>query len=216
MLGVEPSADSETIQHAYQRLAQQLHPNTPVTGDKAKFEALNLAFEVLSDPELRASFDRVKGVDRETGSPKFSGAAFFRALEHGSTLRLSMLCVLYDRRRMKPTRPVLSLKQLEGMVEATPDEIAFSLWYLKQRGLVMTDDKSAMEITVEGMDYLEGNQPPADAVMKIIKREALADAPKVEKQAEAKTGDVLNALSRALHRGATPDEAQRKVQVRTK
>ena len=33
VLGVEPNAELETIQMAYTRLAQELHPNQPETGD---------------------------------------------------------------------------------------------------------------------------------------------------------------------------------------
>ena len=65
-LGVETNSDSETIQAAYSKLAQKYHPNNPEFGDKDRFDSVNMAFEVLSDPTLRASFDKVKGAVEDT------------------------------------------------------------------------------------------------------------------------------------------------------
>src|SRR5262249_27096415 len=142
LFGIEPHADSDTIQAAYTTLAQKYHPNNPDTGDQEKFDAVNLAYEVLSDPTLRASFDQLKGVDQDRGDPKFSGPEFFQGLKQAEALRSTLLCVLYDRRRLKSFKPSLSMRHLEGMLNATAEELNFALWYLKQRGLVANDDKS--------------------------------------------------------------------------
>jgi curved DNA-binding protein CbpA len=207
LLGVETNADSGTIQAAYSRLAQKYHPNTPETGDKEKFEALNQAYEVLSDPGLRASFDKVKGVDHESGNPKFTGVEFFDALAQASALRSAILCILYDRRRTKNFKPSLSLRHLEGMLHVSTDELNFALWYIKQRGFAVNDDKSSMAITVEGMDYLEKNMPSVEAVVKFIKHDSLATpVVKTLRQTEKTAAEtraeepVLNVLSRALQR----------------
>ena len=66
------------------------------------------------------------------------------------------------------------MRNLENMLQATLEELNFALWYLKQRGLVTNDDKSNMQITVEGMDHLELHRPSPEAVMPMIKKEALA------------------------------------------
>jgi curved DNA-binding protein CbpA len=209
ILGVEPGAESEAIQLAYQRLSQKYHPNTPETGNKEKFETINAAYEVLADPELRAEFDKIKGVDQEKGPPKFSGELFFAALRKGFALRTTLLCLFYDRRRTKPTKPALSMRHLEGMLNTTVEELDFALWYLKQRGYVANDDKSSLLITVEGMDYVEANPPTADGVMEQIKPEAVAGAPPAAKPVpvpqpaepvHAATGSVLSALNRAIAR----------------
>jgi curved DNA-binding protein CbpA len=211
VLGIDPSADSETIQAAYAKLAQKYHPSNADTGDEARFEVLNQAYEILSDPSLRASFDQVKGIDNEAGNPKFTGAEFFRALAQGAVLRSAILCILYDRRRVKSFKPSLSMRQLENMLHGTPGELNFALWYLKQRGFVANDDKSSMEISVEGMDYLEQNRPSAEAVMPFIKPEALASQPQSEKLPVAETKleePVLSVLRRALQRANPSEEGQ--------
>jgi len=175
VLGVDPRSDSETIQRAYARLAQKYHANSD-TADAEKFEAVNIAYEVLSDASLRLGFDKIKGVGEEQGTPKFSGAVFFDAIVRERDLRMALMSVLYDRRRTKPLTPSLSMRHIENMLAASSDEITFTLWYLKQRCFVANDDKSSLQITVEGMDFLENNRPSPENVMAFIKPAAMPHA----------------------------------------
>jgi curved DNA-binding protein CbpA len=207
VLGVSPKADPDTIQQAYAKLAQKYFPNNAVTGDAEKFEALNMAYETLSDPELRALFDKVKGVGQDEGGPKFSGPEFFNGLEREEMLRSVILCVLYDRRRANPSTPSLSMRHLEFIVEASSTELVSALWYLKQRGLVASDDKSSLQITVDGMDNLQNAKPSADDVMPFIKESARPAAPAQTSQAQPAQAptkrepeSVMATLNRALSR----------------
>src|SRR5487761_2220299 len=208
VIGVEHGADSETIQAAYTKLAQKYHPSNAETGNKEKFDSLNQAFEVLCDPELRAAFDKIKGIDREAGGPKFSGVEFFDALGRGAILRSAVLCLLYDRMRLKSFKPTLSMRNMEAMLRVKGEDLNFALWYLKKRNYVLNDDKSALAITVEGMDYLEQNRPSEAEVMSFIRLDAVADPPKPstpekpvqEKPVHEGTTPVLSALNRALQR----------------
>ena len=171
VLGLDPKSDSETIQRAYSKLAQKYHPNNPETANKEKFEAVNMAYEVLCDPLLRREFDKLKGIGQEEGTPRFSGFAFFEALGREAVLRNALLCILYDRRMSKPFTPSLSLRHVEGMLEATSEELSSALWYLKQRGYAASDDKSKLLITVDGMDFLENSKPDPQAIMRLIRTE---------------------------------------------
>lgn len=203
ILGVEPKANLETIQAAYAKLAQKYHPENRETGDKGKFESVNQAYEVLSDASLRREFDKLKGTEGEQGTPKFSGRDFFDALGRDSGLRLALLCILYDRRRAKPFTPSLSMRNVESMVQGTTEELNFAVWYLKQKNLAESDDKSSLQITVEGMDYLENNRPSADVVMPFIKAAALRAAPPPAKPAPDPAAEVkpgLSMLRRAMAR----------------
>ena len=184
ILGIEPKSNSETIQRAYAKLAQKYRPSNAVTGDPELFEAVNTAYETLSDPELRSIFDKLRGVGQDNSVPKFSGFGFFDALGREAIRRAAILCVLYDRRLTKPAAPSLSMRHLETIVEATPAELSSALWYLKQRGLAASDDKSSLAITVDGMDFLESKRPLAEDVMAFIKGTATAVAPKQSKVEE--------------------------------
>lgn len=205
ILGVEPKADSETIQRAYAKLAQRYHPKNSETGDPEMFEAVNMAYETLSDPELRGVFDKLKGVGAEDGGPKFSGVEFFDALGREAARRSAVLCVLYDRRLRNPSSPSLSMRHLELIMEATASEMSSAMWYLKQRGFVASDDKSSLQITVDGMDFLESRKPSAEEVMPFIKD---SGSRAVEAKPARETESVLNKLNRALARGAAEKQTE--------
>jgi len=209
VLAIDPKADSDTIQRAYAKLAQKYHANNSETGNAEMFEAVNLAYEVLCDPELRGIFDKVKGVGQDTSGPKFSGVSFFDALGREALRRSAILCVLYDRRLTKPSAPSLSMRHLEIMVDASAEELASALWYLKQRGLAASDDKSSLQITVDGMDFLESKQPSPQTVMPFLKEAALAAAPA---QPKREPESVLSTLNRALARSSTEAPANQAVQ----
>jgi len=197
ILDVDPKSDSETIQRAYAKLAQKYHPNNAATGNAEMFRAVNTAYETLSDAELRGMFDKLTGVGQDEAGPRFSGFQFFDALGREARRRAAILCVLYDRRLSKPTAPSLSMRPLELIVESTAAELASALWYLKQRGLAASDDKSSLQITVDGMDFLESKRPLAEDVMAFIKGTATAVAPKQPKVEEITEVGALNgALTR--------------------
>ena len=59
VLGVDRSATADEIKKAYRRLARQYHPDVNKAPDAAeKFKEATEAYEVLSDPEKRAAYDR--------------------------------------------------------------------------------------------------------------------------------------------------------------
>ncbi|KAI5466521.1 hypothetical protein BGZ63DRAFT_376418 [Mariannaea sp. PMI_226] len=81
VLGVPNNADERQIKSAYRRASKQYHPDKAVGISKEEAEkkmaAINEAYEVLSDPELRARFDR--GDDPNSQEPRgnpFGGHPF--------------------------------------------------------------------------------------------------------------------------------------------
>src|ERR1700740_2017013 len=58
-LGVDKNATQEDIKKAYRKLARKLHPDLNPNDKEAhkKFQQLNEANEVLSDPEKRKKYD---------------------------------------------------------------------------------------------------------------------------------------------------------------
>ncbi|MSP12006.1 MAG: molecular chaperone DnaJ [Chloroflexi bacterium] len=59
VLGVDRQADLETIKKAYRRLARQFHPDVNKEADaESRFKEISAAYEILSDPQKRAAYDR--------------------------------------------------------------------------------------------------------------------------------------------------------------
>ncbi|MEM1426708.1 MAG: DnaJ domain-containing protein, partial [Cyanobacteria bacterium P01_H01_bin.130] len=69
ILGVSRTADKDELKRAYRRLARKFHPDVNKDpGAEDRFKEINKAYEVLSEPEMRARYDRF-------GEAGVSGAA---------------------------------------------------------------------------------------------------------------------------------------------
>jgi molecular chaperone DnaJ len=79
VLGVSRDADETTIKKAFRRLARELHPDVNSHDPQAeeKFKEAAEAYEVLSDPERRATYDRYghEGLRRGGYAPNFDSFA---------------------------------------------------------------------------------------------------------------------------------------------
>ncbi|HLZ60730.1 MAG TPA: DnaJ domain-containing protein, partial [Ktedonosporobacter sp.] len=71
VLGVSRSASDDEVKKAYRRLAKQYHPDAnKEQGAEARFIEVNEAYEVLSDTQKRATYDRFghAGLSNGTGA----------------------------------------------------------------------------------------------------------------------------------------------------
>jgi molecular chaperone DnaJ len=79
VLGVPRDSDDAAIKKAFRRLARELHPDVNRHDPQAedKFKEAAEAYEVLSDPERRATYDRYghEGLRRGGYAPNFEGFA---------------------------------------------------------------------------------------------------------------------------------------------
>src|ERR687884_2020746 len=81
VLGVSRDADDTTIKKAFRKLARELHPDVNRHDPQAeeKFKAAAEAYEILSDPERRAIYDRYghEGLSSSGFSSSFQGFGSF-------------------------------------------------------------------------------------------------------------------------------------------
>ncbi|HET7431417.1 MAG TPA: molecular chaperone DnaJ [Nocardioides sp.] len=77
LLGVARDADADTIKKAYRRLARQLHPDVnPDPETQERFKEVSRAYEILSDPQKRAAYDRGGDVFGAAGGGFGAGFSF--------------------------------------------------------------------------------------------------------------------------------------------
>jgi molecular chaperone DnaJ len=71
VLGVRKDSTPEEIKSAFKKLAAQWHPdrNQDDPGAHERFKEINLAYQVLSDPDRRGMYDRFGHRAEEPGSP---------------------------------------------------------------------------------------------------------------------------------------------------
>ena len=77
VLGVARGASADDIKRAYRKRARELHPDANPDDPTAEdsFKELSRAYEVLSDPQQRANYDRFgeAGVGGASGGDPFGG-----------------------------------------------------------------------------------------------------------------------------------------------
>src|SRR5215831_16971610 len=158
VLQISPNAEPETIHRVYRLLAQRFHPDNQESGSDARFRELTAAYEILSDPERRAKYDVVHAQQRQARWRLVeTGAQSENDFDSERTVRLTVLEVLYTRRRMEPDTPGLFSTDLEKLTGRPREHLEFTLWYLIQKKLLARSDNSMLMITADGADHLEAN-----------------------------------------------------------
>ena len=158
ILQISSSAEPETVHRVYRLLAQRFHPDNKDTGNEAQFRALTEAYQVLSDPERRAKYDVAHVAQQQVRWRLVSnGAQSENDFEVEQLIRLTVLEVLYTRRRTELDSVGLSPLELEKLIGRAREQLEFTIWYLTQKKYVARSDNSLLVITAEGVEFLESN-----------------------------------------------------------
>jgi curved DNA-binding protein len=158
ILQISPTAEPETIHKVYRLLAQRCHPDNKDTGNEAQFRQLSDAYHVLSDPERRAKYDIGHAALRQARWRLVSnGSQAANDFEVERLIRLTVLEVLYTRRRTEPSNSGISLWDLENLIGRAREQLEFTVWYLAQKKYVTRSDGAELVITAEGVEFLEAN-----------------------------------------------------------
>jgi curved DNA-binding protein CbpA len=157
-LQVSTSAQPETITRVYRMLAQRFHPDNLVTGDETRFRGILEAYSVLSDPEKRARYDIMhERQQRDRWRLVSTGAQAENDFEMEQVFRLTVLEVLYTKRRLEPDDPGIFTLDLEKLIGRPREHLDFTVWFLLQKKFLTRDDNSRLLLTAEGAEYLEQN-----------------------------------------------------------
>jgi len=89
VLGVDQEATREEIKRAYKKLSQKYHPDKD-GGDAQKMVDINVAYEILCDPERRKAYDEFGDISSDLNPRKEAKqiirACFIAVVEHADNL----------------------------------------------------------------------------------------------------------------------------------
>src|SRR3954471_17557594 len=154
---ISANAEPETIHRVYRLLAQRFHPDNKESSNASRFRELTEAYEVLSDPERRAQYDTVHQHFWRERWKLVDGSNGDGDVRSEQIARLTLLELLYTRRRTEPRSPSMSMLDIEALIGRPREHLEFSIWYLTQKRFVQRGDDSGLTITAEGVEYLEDN-----------------------------------------------------------
>ncbi len=157
-LQINANAEPETIHRVYRMLAQRFHPDNGETGSAARFREISEAYEILSVQEKRARYDvayQQRQQDRWRLVSKGADAENDFAGEQ--VLRLTVLEVLYTKRRVDAQVPGIFVRELEQLTGRPREHLEFTIWFLVQKKFIVRGDSSMLQITADGVEYLEQN-----------------------------------------------------------
>jgi curved DNA-binding protein CbpA len=158
ILQISPTAEPETVHRVYRLLAQRCHPDNTETGNEAQFRELSEAYHVLSDPERRAQYDIGHTALRQARWRLVTnGTQAANDFDLEQMVRLTVLEVLYTRRRTEPSLAGISMWDLEQFIGRAREQLEFTVWYLTAKKYITRSDGAELVITAEGVEFLEAN-----------------------------------------------------------
>src|SRR5579884_1172811 len=169
LLQIHPRAEMETIHRVYRLFAARYHPDNRQTGDAERFRVIREAYDVLSDPECRAAYDRRLEEDQPAALPIFQSREFTDGIDAEAKIRIGVLCLLYAKRRANPDLAALSMLDMENLMAFPREKLLFAIWYLKSKRLIVQDERSSFTITAEGVDFVEHQLPSNQMLYKIFR-----------------------------------------------
>jgi curved DNA-binding protein CbpA len=168
MLQISPNAQLDTINRVYRMLAQRFHPDNPESGDTERFLKLQAAYAILSNPEKKDDYDEDRRRFYDRPMEVFGMKEFTDGIEGESNRRMGILCLLYNKRRTSPDEAGMSILHMETLMAFPREHLLFTIWYLRQKGLVEFNFSSEYEITAEGIDLVESKFPKSTVLQKLI------------------------------------------------
>ena len=136
-----------------------LHTRTTVSFQRSlPYDELIINGKEIAGPALeRVScvLDLVRGLARDVR-------------EGEANRRLGVLCLLYNRRRVNPDNPGLSLLDFERLMGFPREHLLFTVWFLKEMGYVRTENNGDYAVTAEGAVVTESQVPSHSSLNQFI------------------------------------------------
>ncbi|MBW1725265.1 MAG: J domain-containing protein [Deltaproteobacteria bacterium] len=151
-LQISPNADMEMIERVFRLLAKRYHPDNKQTGNAEKFNTLNDAYRMLSDPEKRAAYDVKYDQQRAASWKIFEEASHSDGFDEDNRIRQGVLSLLYTARRRDASNPGMGIMELEKFLSCPQEHMEFHVWYLKEKNWIRRTESGEWSITADGVD----------------------------------------------------------------
>ncbi len=153
-LEVSPSASFETVERVFRYLAKRYHPDSSEHGDIHKFAQIAEAYEVLGDPEKRASFDVDFDKQKTSEVEIVEGSG---TIGDDTVDRHRLLSLFYAQRRKSIRNPGLGLNTVEQLMGIPVEVLDFHVWFFREKGWIQREEGGAISITADGVEKLEAS-----------------------------------------------------------
>ncbi len=158
ILQLSRHADTQTIHRVFHLLAQRYHPDNPDTGDDLMFRKLVEAHGVLTHTERRAAYDVSLTASDKVRLKIFDSLASTQGVQAELRKRKAILRLLYTKRLTDPYQPSMRVRDFAEMVGCPVEHLEFSLWFLRDRKLIVRADNNQFEITASGAEAFEAEE----------------------------------------------------------
>jgi curved DNA-binding protein CbpA len=149
----------EMIERVFRLLAKRYHPDNKQTGNAEKFNTLNDAYRMLSDPEKRAAYDVKYDQQRAASWKIFEEASHSDGFDEDNRIRQGVLSLLYTARRRDASNPGMGIMELEKFLSCPQEHMEFHVWYLKEKNWIRRTESGEWSITADGVDKaVEGDR----------------------------------------------------------
>jgi curved DNA-binding protein len=156
VLQVNPNCSARALETAYHLLAKKYHPDHSENPDVAKLTAVIGAYGVLRLPEERSEYD--------IHYASLTGFTFASTIEEEADSEISALSdgdahakilqTLYKRRREHASDPGIARYLVQDELNCSDEIFEFHLWYLREKGFILTTEQGTLAITIEGVDHV--------------------------------------------------------------
>jgi len=158
ILQLSRHASTDTIHRVFHVLAQRYHPDNRETGNDLLFRRVVEAHNVLSNPERRAAYDvRLASTDK-VRFKIFDSLESTQGVQAEIRKRKGVLRLLYTKRLTDPTQPAMRGREFAEMLGCPIEHLEFSLWFLRERKLIVRGDNNQFEITCNGVEAFESEE----------------------------------------------------------
>lgn len=155
ILRVNPNCNAKTLANAYHILAKKYHPDHSDTADVAKLTELIDAYKVLKDAEKRAEYDfRYSSATGFIFSSTEDDFIDEKSALSDADAHIKILLFLYKRRRENAEDAGVVRYFVHELLKCSEEIFEFHIWYLKEKGYILTTEQGTLAITIDGVDHV--------------------------------------------------------------